>query len=65
MKKPFVFGITLEEDHFVSRKKVINRLSTYFHYGVLFLAMVLTVYVSLPFCHWHKGALISFGRLIM
>ena len=34
MKKPFVFGIAVEDDHFVGRKKEINRLSANFHYGV-------------------------------
>ena len=34
MKKPFVFGIAVEDDHFVGRKKEISRLSANFHYGV-------------------------------
>ena len=34
MDKPFIFGIPVEDTHFIGREKEIQRLSTNFKYGV-------------------------------
>ena len=34
MDKPFIFGIPVEDSHFIGRKEEINRLATNFKYGV-------------------------------
>lgn len=34
MDKPFIFGVPVEDSHFIGRKREINRLTTNFKYGV-------------------------------
>ena len=34
MDKPFIFGVPVEDEHFIGREEEIKRLSTNFQYGV-------------------------------
>ena len=34
MDKPFIFGVPVEDSHFIGREEEIKRLSTNFKYGV-------------------------------
>ena len=34
MDKPFIFGVPVEDSHFIGREDEINRLATNFKYGV-------------------------------